>query len=233
MALYVTMLTRPAFVALEKEHRVQILKQVFFGIGDRVPDELKLGDVHSILRDNWALWKKKSSLTGNLRQLQPTQFADVVLCLLSCAGLRVVVGDPSHDVVTTGLAYVTLAPEDDDVPPKGHATFVEVGVPSSTSYEACGLRALLTLVWGWPTKMIPGLCDLRCVSSPSCWTLRLRWRRKTLMEGIRCSSTRTWRFPWCLGAQGQLSGTCMTQPLWPCCLGWVSWALASEMLWTT
>ena len=46
---------------------------------------------------------------------------------LAEAGLQVVVGEPSHDVVTKGLAYVTLVPQGADAPPKGHATFVEVG----------------------------------------------------------------------------------------------------------
>jgi hypothetical protein len=127
MALYVTMLTRPAFAALGKADRVRILKDVFLGIGDSVPEQLQLGAGESVLRYSWTVWKRKSSLTGTLRRLEPTQFADVVLCLMSCAGLQVVVGDPSHMVVTTGLAYVTIIPVDaESSPPKGHATFVEV-----------------------------------------------------------------------------------------------------------
>lgn len=127
MALYVTMLTRPAFAALGKADRVRILKDVFIGIGDSVPEQLQLGAGESVLRYSWIVWKRRSSLTGTLRRLEPTQFADVVLCLMSCAGLQVAVGDPSHMVVTTGLAYVTVIPVDaESSPPKGHATFVEV-----------------------------------------------------------------------------------------------------------
>ncbi len=129
MALYVLMLTRPAFAALGKAERVEILRTVILGKGKDVPRELRLGNGSSVLRRGWLEWVSRSSLIGTLKQLQPTQFADVVLCLLSCAGLQVVVGEPSHDVVTTGLAYVTLVPQGADAPPKGHATFVEVGAP--------------------------------------------------------------------------------------------------------
>ena len=127
MALYVVMLTRPAFAVLDKAERVRILKDVFLGVGEEIPPELLLGDGSSVLRQQWPQWLHWSSLKGTLGRLQPTQFADVVLCLMSCAGLRVVVDEPSHDVVTTGLAYVTLVPQDADAPPKGRATFVEVG----------------------------------------------------------------------------------------------------------
>ena len=127
MALYVVMLTRPAFAALGKAERVRILKDVFLGVGEEIPPELRLGDGSSVLRQEWSQWLYRSSLKGTLGRLQPTQFADVVLCLMSCAGLRVVVGEPSHAVVTTGLAYVALEPQDVDASPKGRATFVEVG----------------------------------------------------------------------------------------------------------
>ena len=85
MALYVTMLTRPALAALGKADRVRVLKDVFLGIGDSVPEQLQLGAGESVLRYSWNVWKRKSSLTGTLRRLEPTQFADVVLCLMSCA----------------------------------------------------------------------------------------------------------------------------------------------------
>ena len=127
MALYVLMLTRPAFAALGKAERVEILRTVILGKGKDVPRELRLGDGSNVLKRDWSEWVDRSSLTGTLKRLQATQFADVVLCLMSCAGLQVVVGEPSHDVVTTGLAYVTLVPQGADAPPKGHATFVEVG----------------------------------------------------------------------------------------------------------
>jgi hypothetical protein len=137
MALYVTMLTRPAFAALSKRRRVRVLKRVFLGLGDDEPAVLRLDDesddsTGSVLRMGWARWLHRASLTGTLKRLRPAQFADVLFCLMSSAGMRVVVGEDSHDVVTTGLAYVTLvACEDPEgAPPTGHATFVEVSLRS-------------------------------------------------------------------------------------------------------
>ena len=137
MALYVTMLTRPAFAALSKRRRVRVLKRVFLGLGADEPGVLRLDDesedsTGSVLRMGWARWLHRASLTGTLKRLRPAQFADVLFCLMSSAGMRVVVGEDSHDVVTTGLAYVTLvACEDPEgAPPTGHAMFVEVRSPA-------------------------------------------------------------------------------------------------------
>jgi hypothetical protein len=133
MALYVAMLTRPAYAALGKDDRVALLRQVFLGVGSEVPAVLTFGnDVSSsslrksVLGKPWASWKAHS-LTGTLKRLSPALFSEVVFCLLSCAGMHVATDDASHDVVTTGLAYVVLlTPTEDKAAQRGHATFVEV-----------------------------------------------------------------------------------------------------------
>lgn len=81
---------------------------------------------------------KRSSLYGSLKRLPHAQFSDVVYCLISCAGLQVVVNEPSHEVVKKGLAYVTLLPQDEDETCQGHATFVEVSEDSSEWNASCG-----------------------------------------------------------------------------------------------
>ncbi len=234
MALYVVMLTRPAFAALGKAERVRILKAVFLGQGDAVPRELKLGDGSSVLRQDWWQWVHRSSLMGTLRRLQPTQFADVVLCLMSCAGLQVVVGEPSHVVVTTGLAYVALLPQGVDAPPVGCATFVEVGGCSNLYNPAwTGYTSLSRCVQCSRLRdSFRGLL-LPFVSSPFCLRLQWSWRRQTPRVRSRCTNTPPWRCLWCSGPQGQLWATCTTPATWPCCRGWVCWASTSETLWTT
>jgi len=121
------MLTRPAFVGLSKDDRVRILKDVFMGLVAVVPRELQFDDGSSVLRKDWARWQQESSLSGTLKRLSPAEFSDVLFCLMSCAGLVVVSELSSHDVVTTGLAYVNLTLG--DVPAKGRASFVEVSSP--------------------------------------------------------------------------------------------------------
>jgi hypothetical protein len=82
------------------------------GRGEGFPDEIRFGDAgwDNTLGVEWREWSKRSSLLGLVRRLSPVAFADVMFCLLSCAGMYVAgdTSDKEHNkIVGVGLAYIT------------------------------------------------------------------------------------------------------------------------------